>query len=202
MLISRTNSLTQTHAVFLEWFCLKALREADRYSDENGNQGSRPHTPAPLEADCLEIFDTGSTLLASLGYPLFSQIAKGDTDVTENQLYYCTSAGAEGRGQYTSEGFVVLKGSKARKENQPSLGSSGEKLRYKLLETGVVKAEGDLLIFQKDYLFGSPSTAALAVLGRRANGWMEWKNAQDETLDAIERQMEDDALCGENANND
>lgn len=69
VLVSRTNSLTQTHALFLEWYCLQASRKAGRYADENGNSGSKPHTPAPLEADCLEIFETGHVLLATLGYP-------------------------------------------------------------------------------------------------------------------------------------
>ena len=31
VLISRTNSLTQTHALFLEWHCLKLATEAGRY---------------------------------------------------------------------------------------------------------------------------------------------------------------------------
>lgn len=30
VLISRTNSLTQTHALFLEWNCLQASRDAGR----------------------------------------------------------------------------------------------------------------------------------------------------------------------------
>ena len=76
VLISRTNSLTQTHALFLEWHCLQAARKAGRYADENGNGGIKPHTPAPLEADCLEIFETGQILLATLGYPLFDPVAK------------------------------------------------------------------------------------------------------------------------------
>ncbi len=50
VLISKTNSLTQTHALFLEWHCLQASRKAARFTDENGNGGSKPHTPAPLEA--------------------------------------------------------------------------------------------------------------------------------------------------------
>lgn len=54
VLVSRTHSLTQTHALFLEWYCLQASRSAGRFTDENGNSGSKPHTPALLEADCLE----------------------------------------------------------------------------------------------------------------------------------------------------
>ena len=61
VLVSRTNSLTQTHALFLEWHALKQIREASRFADDNGNAGSRPHTPAPLEAGCLESFETGHT---------------------------------------------------------------------------------------------------------------------------------------------
>ena len=56
VVISLTNSMTQTHALFLEWFAISEAAKAARYSLENGNTGARPHTPAPLEADCQEIF--------------------------------------------------------------------------------------------------------------------------------------------------
>ena len=41
VVVSRTNSLTQTHALYLEWYCLQAVRNAGRYTDENGNKGSK-----------------------------------------------------------------------------------------------------------------------------------------------------------------
>lgn len=50
VLISRTHSLTQTHTLFLEWLSLQEAKNAGRYADQNGNSGSKPHTPAPLEA--------------------------------------------------------------------------------------------------------------------------------------------------------
>lgn len=189
VLISRTNSLTQTHALFLEWHCLQAARQAGRYADENGNASSRPHTPAPLEADCLEIFDTGHALLATLGYPLFDPVAKPAT-ARKDEVFYCKAAGANGRGLYTQEGFVVLKGSVGRKENVPSIvGTAGERLRDKLVTSQVVRVEGETVVFEKDYLFRSPSMAALAVLGRSANGWIEWRTQNGRTLDAAKRQV-------------
>ena len=94
IVLSRTNSLTQTHALFLEWHCLQAVRAAGRYSDENGNSGTRPHTPRPLEADCLEIFDTASTLLATLGQPLFLPLS-GSNQPNEQQIYYCRKSEAD-----------------------------------------------------------------------------------------------------------
>ena len=58
VVISLTNSMTQTHALFLEWFAIAQAAQAGRYSLENGNVGSQPYTPAPLQADCHEIHET------------------------------------------------------------------------------------------------------------------------------------------------
>ncbi|MCZ7561428.1 MAG: GIY-YIG nuclease family protein [Burkholderiaceae bacterium] len=189
VLISRTNSLTQTHALFLEWHCIQAVRAAGRYVDENGNGGSKPHTPPPLAADCIEIFETGSVLLATLGYPLFDPVAKADPATPADETFYCTSSGANGRGQYTPEGFVVLKDSIGRKENVPSIiGTPGERLRANLIESGVMLPTGDTVVFQKDHLFRSPSMAALALMGRNSNGWIDWKTKAGKTLDSVKRQ--------------
>ena len=35
VLVSKTNSLTQTHALFLEWHALQQIRNAGRFADEN-----------------------------------------------------------------------------------------------------------------------------------------------------------------------
>jgi hypothetical protein len=191
ILVSRTNSLTQTHGVFLEWYCLQAARNAGRYSVENGNSGSKPHAPAPLEADCLEIFDTGRVLLATLGYPIFDSVAKASAALASDDVFYCKASGANGRGEYTQEGFVVLKGSVGRRENVPSiLGTPGEQLRNRLLQSGVMRVVGDTVVFEKDHLFRSPSMAALSLMGRTSNGWIDWKTKGGKTLDAVKRQGE------------
>lgn len=192
IVISRTNSLTQTHGVFLEWYCLNQCREAGRYPDENGNSGSKPFTPPPLEADCLEIFDTAKTLLATLGYPIFDRVAKTESSPEAVEIYFCRGSGADGRGLYTSEGFVVLEGSTGRRENVPSvIGTPLEATREKLIASGVLRVEGDKVVAQKDHLFGSPSMAAMSLMGRTANGWLEWKDAQGRTLDELKRQQTD-----------
>jgi hypothetical protein len=190
ILISRTKSLTQTHTLFLEWFCLQASKRAGRYGVENGNDGTKPHTLAPLEADCLEIFETGRALMATLGYPVFEPVAKVASNSLGDELFFCKASGSEGRGLYTPEGFVVLKGSIGRKENVPSIiGKTAERFRAKLLESGVMFEKGDTVIFGKDHLFRSPSMAALALAGRTANGWLEWKNKKGQTLDELKRQQ-------------
>ncbi len=190
VLVSRTNSLTQTHALFLEWHCLQASRTTGRYADENSNSGSKPHTPRPLEADCMEIFETGHTLLATLGFPIFDPVAKPVEATQVSEIFFCKASGANGQGLYTPEGFVVLNGSIGRKENVPSIvGTSGERLRIRLIESGVMRVENDKVVFEKDHLFRSPSMAALALMGRTCNGWVDWKTKDGQTLDAVKRQV-------------
>ncbi len=187
VLISRTHSLTQTHTVFLEWHSLQATKAAGRYTLENGNSGTKPHTPAPLQADCLEIFDTGRILLATLGYPVFEPVATG-TSNQPAEVFVCRTVGVDGKGLYTPEGFVVLKGSVGRRANVASIvGTSDERFRTKLIEAGVMRQQGDAVIFVKDHLFSSPSMAGLALQGRTSNGWKDWKNADGVTLDKLKR---------------
>ena len=187
VLISRTNSLTQTHALFLEWYCLQEARKAGRYADENGNSGSKPHTPAPLEADCLEIFETGRTLLTTLGYPVFDAVGTPGEGADDEDMFFLTVGGIEGRGLYTSEGFVVLKGSRGNRANASNFSESSQRFRQRLLDGGIMRADGDAVVFEKDHLFGSPSMAAMALLGRSSNGWKEWRSKSGATLHDLKR---------------
>lgn len=188
VLISRTNSLTQTHALFLEWLCIQEAKKAGRYSTENGNDGTKPHTPAPLEADCLEIFETGRTLLATLGYPVFEPFVKNSSVGGASEIFYCTRAGTNARGEYTEEGFVVLKGSKGKGEVSKSFEAhSFAKHRAELLQQHKVALEGGELIFKENVLFSSPSGASAVICGNASNGWKEWKTDKGVTLHELKR---------------
>ena len=190
VLVSKTNSLTQTHALFLEWHALQQIRSAGRFADENGNSGSRPHTPAPLEAECFEVFETGSVLVSMLGCPLFDPVAKPKQSEEPVQVFSLRSPsnGVEAKGLYTAEGFVVLAGSVGRADTAPSLAEAKERWRQRLLDSGVMRPNDQgRLVFPKDHLFKSPSGAAIALLGRTANGWREWKSPHGQTLHELIR---------------
>ncbi len=76
-------------------------------------------TPRPrFEADCLEIFETGRTLLATLGYPVFEPVGIGSSPRTPRSVFTAKRPGIDGRGLYTPEGFVVLKGSIGRRSQR------------------------------------------------------------------------------------
>jgi hypothetical protein len=186
VVVSLTNNLTQTHVSLLEWLVIKEAKDIARYSVQNGNAGSKPYTPAPLAADCMEIYDTMRILLATLGHPVFEPVLKRQALQLEGDELFCNSSGANGRGIYTDEGLVVLKGSTGRAKNVPSIeGTSDERFRNKLIEQGVMHVEGERVVFHKDHLFRSPSMAAVALMGRTANGWIDWKNKEGKTLKSI-----------------
>jgi Domain of unknown function (DUF4357) len=185
---SLTNSMTQTHVLFLEWFAINAAAKAERYKLENGNSGAKPYTPAPLEADCLEIHETAATLLATLGQPIFEALTNAPS-VGDKELFYCKSSGADAVGEYTTEGFVVYKGSKGRAEIVNSFNNtSGHRLRNQLLTENVISLQSDSLVFNHDHLFPTPSSASDVLTGRNSNGWIEWKDAKGKTLDELKRQ--------------
>jgi hypothetical protein len=53
---------------------------------------------------------------------------------------------------------------------------------------GVLAAEAIGYRFSQDYVFTSPCTAAAVVLGRSANGRIEWKDARGRTLRELQAQ--------------
>jgi hypothetical protein len=104
---------------------------------------------------------------------------------TADEIFYCKAAGASGSGRYSPEGFLVIKGSIGRGKTAPINGT--DTLRGTLLETGVLREVGGTVIFEQDHLFPTPGMAATALLGKTANGWIEWKTADGKTLDAVQR---------------
>ena len=200
--VSLKESFTGTHVLHLEWQCIQQANEAQRYTVLNGNAGTKPHTPAPLEADCIDYFQNIRMLLSTLGQRFLVNLAVHDAlpvatpgDAAEDapMEFRCgTKDGVTATGQYTAEGMVVLKGSRARADVAPSFeGMSAHKRRAQLIADGSLKLEGSTLAFTKDVEFGSPSGAADVVLGRASNGWVEWKDAHGVTLDALVRNPTD-----------
>jgi hypothetical protein len=50
-----------------------------------------------------------------------------------------------------------------------------------------MREDGEKVVFEKDHLFGSPSMAGIALLGRTTNGWTTWKAKDGRTLDEVKR---------------
>ncbi|WP_029751455.1 MULTISPECIES: GIY-YIG nuclease family protein [unclassified Pseudoalteromonas] len=181
VLVSLTNNLTQTHVLYLESLSIEKAKHCQRYELLNGNGGQKPHTPVPLKADCDEIHEIGSLLLATLGYPIFEPLAEQSTTKPE-QVFICNRADVDAKGIYTNEGMVVLKGSSAPMTTTRKTDQRFYDKRDRLLAKGVITEQNGRFIFQRDYLFPSPSGASMFLLLATANGWKNWKTEQGVTL--------------------
>ncbi|MEQ8771066.1 MAG: GIY-YIG nuclease family protein [Phycisphaerales bacterium] len=189
-IVSRTGSFTKAHCKMLEWMAIDRTSRAGRYELANGNSGGQPNVPEWMQADVHEIFETAEVLLATLGFPVFEPAVHAPSDGDDVSVFACKRGGADARGIYNEEGFVVLAGSICRSEVSPSASEGVVRKRSELLEQGVVEQTAAGLLFRRDVPFASPSAAAAVVTGSSANGWTEWKNATGQTLDEVYRRSD------------
>lgn len=184
VIVSKTESFTQTHIEYLEQLAISKAFEANRYNLENGVSPRQFKVPETLEADLLDNFDTIKILLSTLGFTIFELIKK---ETKSQNIFYCKGKEAVGEGEYQEDGFVVYKGSKANKKLTPTCNSTIKNLRAKLIDDKILVEQENLFVFNEDYSFSSPSAAASQVLARNANGWIEWKDKNGKTLDELKR---------------
>ena len=184
VITSKSNTFTKSHVKYLEHICIKSANEIGRYDTDNLATPSKPYITESMEADLLDNFDTIKILLSTLGFPIFEEIRKSSK---KRELLYCKGKDAIAKGEMIDDGFVVLKGSKANKDETKTAGNWVTSLRKKLLDDKILSTESGVLIFAEDFVFASPSAAAAAVLGRSANGWTEWKDKDNKTIDEIYR---------------
>ncbi|MCW5757988.1 MAG: GIY-YIG nuclease family protein [Phycisphaeraceae bacterium] len=184
-IVSRTGSFTKAHGKLLEWIAIDKANIAGRYQLDNGNAGGEPNVPEWMQADVAEVFETAEVLLNTLGFPIFEPAANRAAEA--DSMFYCRRGGADARGVYNEEGFVVLKGSLARRETTSSSHDMVEPKREELIGSGVLAPAKDGYRFERDMAFSSPSAAAAIVSGGSANGWVEWRNAKGQTLDEVYR---------------
>lgn len=188
VVVSTSDDITKTHGKYLEWQGIRQANTAARYLVRNGNAGSKPHTPAGVEATCLHYVPAIRVFLAILGQPVMEPYGKPKGEVTADDIFFCRGSTYEASAQYTPDGMVVQKGSKARKEMVKSLADmSAGKKRLALIDDGRLKLEGEHYVFQEDIPFGSPSGASDVVTGTSSNGWIVWKTKDGKTLDELKR---------------
>ena len=183
--VSKSQNFTQSHIRYLEWYCMQQANEVGRYGLDNGQlPPNSTHVTEPMVAELLDIFDTMRMLVSTLGYPVFEPIAKPSTP---SHPFFVRGGGSEGKGELVEDGFVVFEGRRARMEIAPSAVNALKPQRDKLVASGVMEEQDGEYFFTQDFLFSSPSNAAAVVLGRSANGWVEWKDEHGQTLSDVYR---------------
>lgn len=129
-----------------------------------------------------QIYEEISFVMGTFGY----QIEDSDDALADVKLFYTSRRGVRAHGVYTGDTFDVLEGSPVDLKVKPKL-DRYEKLRQELLASGDLVQDGDGGRLMKTVAFSTPSGAADFVLGGSNNGWVEWKDSDKQTLDALYR---------------
>jgi hypothetical protein len=183
--ISKDENLNKAHIKYLESRLHSIATDAGRFQLENGNTPTKSSISESDQAEMEEFIEYILMLINTMNFKVFEPLIKENSNLknSNEDLFLKGARGASARGQRTTDGFVVFKGAQFASSTVPSFPKGFSSLREELVNSDIVNGE---LIMSKDYLFSSPSAAAAVIMGRSANGLLEWKNSSGKTLKEIE----------------
>jgi hypothetical protein len=190
---SKDANLNKAHVRYLEARLITLAVQAKRADLENGTAPPMPHLSEPDQAEMEAFLDEMLVILPILGVLAFEIPAESATTAPSERLYLRGKGGVEAVGSDRPEGFVVFEGAGARADTVPSIHPFLARIRDDLVKEGVLLQDGQHLRLTKTHVFESPSTAAGVLLGRSANGRIEWRDAADRTLKELQNAAVEDA---------
>ncbi|MYM99401.1 DUF4357 domain-containing protein [Lactobacillus iners] len=192
MLTTQNNSFGPTEISYLENKFTNMAIEIDRYQVRNENDPNPGNVTEEKESELEDFIEYSKMVLGVLGYKIFVPIVnkewKKEDKTDDNEILYLSAKTKKSektikaKCQITSEGFVVLKDSMIELIDSKSLPKSIKEMRDKC------KANNEIIDgkITKNYLFNSPSYAAMFVLGMSRNGKTDWKTKGGTTLKVLE----------------
>lgn len=184
--ISKDDNLNKAHVKYLENRLHEIAKSANRYKVDNSIVPTQSSISESDRAEMEEFIEYIKLLVNTLGHKVFEEKREFKPKQKQATFFIKAARGADGQGEPTSDGFVVFKGSKAAATIVNSMTSNFITYRQKLIDEGVLVDKGEFFEFTDDYIFSSPSTAAVMVMGRNANGLTEWKSKDGKTLKDFE----------------
>lgn len=186
IIISKDDNLNKAHIKYLENRLHDIAQSAKRYKIQNSIIPTQSSISESDRAEMEEFIENIRMLVNTLGHKVFDERREYKAKEKGDIFFIKAARGADGQGEPSSDGFVVFKGSKAAATIVNSMTPSFITLRQRLIEQGVIINRGEYYEFPEDYIFSSPSTAAVIVMGRNANGLTEWKRKDGKTLKDFE----------------
>lgn len=194
--ISKDELLTKTQIKYLESRLVQLAIDAKTAEIENANS---PALPTLHEADIsdMEYFlDQMKLILPVMGFRFlisstikYSQKIESEQSHQELLRFEMKTTSFKAKMYESDQGYIVEKGSEAKKELAASCTDTYRNLRRKLLETHILIEKGDKFEFAEDAIFSSPSAAANMVLGRNSNGFVEWVTENGKTFKQIQDEI-------------
>lgn len=184
--ISKDDNLNKAHIKYLENRLHEIAKGANRYKVDNTIIPTQSSISESDRAEMEEFIEYIKLMVNTLGHKVFDEKREYKPKQKQVTFFIKNARGADVQGEPTSDGFVVFKGSKAAASIVNFIFPSAIQFRKKLIFEGVLIDRGDFFEFTDDYIFSSPSTDAAIVIGRNANGLIEWKSKEGRTLKDFE----------------
>ncbi len=192
LLTSTDDNLHGAIAKYLESRLIEVARNAGRARLKNDQYPPIPRLSKSDEALAEEILDAFLTLLPVNNFhfatpPIILRVSAETTEISPSldthPIFEISRSriGVSAKAQEVDGKFFILKGSQARAAIQTSLSDSVRNRRSQLIEQGILRQEGDYLIFEDNVEFSSPSAAAQIVTGASVNGRIYWLVNETET---------------------
>jgi hypothetical protein len=157
-------------------------KSANRYKVDNSIIPTQSSISESDRAEMEEFIEYIKMLVNTLGHKVFDKKREFKPKPKQEIFFIKAARGADSQGEPTSDGFVVFKNSKAAATITNSMPPNFITYRQKLIDEGVLIDKGEYYEFSADYIFNNPSTAAIIVMGRSANGLTEWKTKSGKIL--------------------
>jgi hypothetical protein len=187
--ISKDENLNKALVKYLENRLYEIAKFSNRYTVENSIVPTQSSISESDKAEMEEFIDNLKMLVNTLGHKVFDEKREFKSNKQEKLFSIKSVRGANAHGEPTSDGFVVFKNSKASSSVVNSISTGFMNYRLQLIDEGILIDKGEFLEFSDDYIFSSPSTAAAIVMGRNANGLLEWKTKDRKNLREFESNL-------------
>lgn len=175
LVASTSDSLNKAHIQYLETSLIERIRNAGIARLENTQTPTLPTLSESDRSDAENLLDRIDLLIGALGLPIFRAPSRSADRGKKAPRFVLKGPDANAQGELRAEGFIVLRDSLARKEEVESIPKTYRLLRQRLLQEGKLEERGSQLAVAVDIEFTSPSAAAATMMGRGANGLIEWR---------------------------
>ncbi len=183
---SKDENLNKAYVRHLEARLVEIALRAKRAELANNQTPQVPRLSEADTADAEGFLDNMLLIYPVLGVYAFEEPTVESVAAFQQPMLFLSGKGAQARGRDLPEGFVVYTDSRARRDAVVSIHAYLDEFRKQLRSEGVLVDDGDALRLTQNYSFPSPSYAAGVLMGRSANGRIEWKDQQGRTLKEIQ----------------
>ncbi|MEM1277511.1 MAG: GIY-YIG nuclease family protein [Pseudomonadota bacterium] len=185
VLVTAADKLNKAHVKYVESRLVEIALDVGAVSLENANTPPRPSL-AEAQVSNMEVFvETLLMVLPAVRVDAFlsrrrrSKTASDESTVAVPPTFELINKknGIQATAKLENGEFIVQAGSLARSawSGDVTDKTSYWKLHEDLCERGILRPNGETLVFAEDYAFSSTSAAGAVVNGRTTRGPTEWK---------------------------